>query len=84
MYIRHEGRTWYHQHRGRLWIAATSRVPDKFDIEEVENECKQRLGGKCKVVLNIKINIMKSEWWFLLWTEMIVEINVMNRDDGGD
>nr|XP_031829639.1 activating signal cointegrator 1 [Nomia melanderi] len=32
----HEGRTWYSSHRGRLWIAATSKPPTKEDISSVE------------------------------------------------
>merc|ERR1719228_1315709 len=33
----HEGRTWYSQHRGRLWIHAGSKVPLPEEIQEVEN-----------------------------------------------
>ncbi|XP_063229432.1 activating signal cointegrator 1 [Bacillus rossius redtenbacheri] len=33
----HEGRTWYTPHRGRLWIAAGSKVPNPQDITEFEN-----------------------------------------------
>ena len=29
----HEGRTWYSQHRGRLWIHAGSKVPTPEDIK---------------------------------------------------
>ncbi|KAK9302240.1 hypothetical protein QLX08_005685 [Tetragonisca angustula] len=32
----HEGRTWYSSHRGRLWIAATSKIPTKEEISNVE------------------------------------------------
>lgn len=32
----HEGRTWYHSHRGRLWIASTSKVPTPQDITQLE------------------------------------------------
>jgi len=33
----HEGRTWYSQHRGRLWIHAGSKVPTPEDIKDLEN-----------------------------------------------
>lgn len=34
---KHEGRTWYTSHRGRLWIAATSKPPTDQEIKEIEN-----------------------------------------------
>ncbi|CAL1540526.1 unnamed protein product [Lymnaea stagnalis] len=33
---RHEGRTWYTAHRGRLWIASTAKNPSTDEIEAVE------------------------------------------------
>lgn len=33
---RHEGRTWYTAHRGRLWIAATSKPADADEVKRVE------------------------------------------------
>jgi len=33
----HEGRSWYTQHRGRLWIHAGSKVPTQQDITELQN-----------------------------------------------
>ncbi|KAF2899219.1 hypothetical protein ILUMI_06955 [Ignelater luminosus] len=32
----HEGRTWYTEHRGRLWIHAAGREPQGSDILEIE------------------------------------------------
>lgn len=34
---RHEGRNWYTSHRGRLWIAATSKPVDGEEVKRVEN-----------------------------------------------
>jgi len=34
---RHEGRTWYTPHRGRLWIAAALRVPTPHEIQNAEH-----------------------------------------------
>ncbi|RUS85253.1 hypothetical protein EGW08_007014 [Elysia chlorotica] len=34
---RHEGRTWYSAHRGRLWIAATVKKPEAKEIAELEH-----------------------------------------------
>ena len=36
-FFRHEGRTWYTSHRGRLWIAAASKPASDQEIEEIEN-----------------------------------------------
>uniref|UniRef100_A0A182N1H8 ASCH domain-containing protein n=1 Tax=Anopheles dirus TaxID=7168 RepID=A0A182N1H8_9DIPT len=33
---RHEGRTWYSSHRGRLWIAATAKPVDPETVRELE------------------------------------------------
>lgn len=46
IYFRHEGRTWYTSHRGRLWIAAASKPPTDQEIKETENFYKMLLGGK--------------------------------------
>lgn len=41
----HEGRTWYTQHRGRLWIHAGSKVPTPQDIQELENFYRVHTGN---------------------------------------
>ncbi|KAH8387137.1 hypothetical protein KR093_005053 [Drosophila rubida] len=33
---KHEGRVWYSEHRGRLWIASTSKEPHEEDIAQME------------------------------------------------
>ena len=38
MLCRHEGRSWYTAHRGRLWIAATAQHPSPEDIAVVEQQ----------------------------------------------
>lgn len=45
---RHEGRTWYTSHRGRLWIAATAKVPTREEIKEQENTYRVLLGDHIK------------------------------------
>lgn len=35
---KHEGRTWYSSHRGRLWIASTAKAPTAMEIVALENE----------------------------------------------
>jgi len=42
----HEGRTWYTQHRGRLWIHAGSKVPTQQDINELENFYRIHTGSE--------------------------------------
>lgn len=34
---KHEGRSWYSSHRGRLWIAATAKPADPEEIKAMEN-----------------------------------------------
>ncbi|KAJ0173968.1 hypothetical protein K1T71_010114 [Dendrolimus kikuchii] len=34
----HEGRTWYTNHRGRLWIASTAKPPDHELVRTIENQ----------------------------------------------
>ncbi|XP_062534457.1 activating signal cointegrator 1-like [Armigeres subalbatus] len=34
---RHEGRTWYSSHRGRLWIASTAKPVDMECVKQMEN-----------------------------------------------
>ncbi|XP_059059608.1 activating signal cointegrator 1 [Achroia grisella] len=34
----HEGRTWYTNHRGRLWIASTVKPPDQNIIKAIEDQ----------------------------------------------
>jgi len=33
----HEGRTWYSNHRGRLWIHAASKVPTQQEVDQLHN-----------------------------------------------
>ena len=44
LFLRHEGRTWYTPHRGKLWIAATVKQPDQSEISSVENFYRKRSG----------------------------------------
>uniref|UniRef100_F7BQ10 ASCH domain-containing protein n=2 Tax=Ciona intestinalis TaxID=7719 RepID=F7BQ10_CIOIN len=37
---RHEGRSWYSNHRGRLWIAAAAKKPTKDEIFAIEEQHK--------------------------------------------
>ena len=41
---RHEGRTWYSSHRGRLWIASTVKEPSHEEIQELENFYRNHYG----------------------------------------
>ena len=42
----HEGRTWYTQHRGRLWIHAGSKVPTEGDVKQLENFYRLHTGDE--------------------------------------
>ncbi|XP_017073700.1 activating signal cointegrator 1 [Drosophila eugracilis] len=41
---KHEGRVWYSEHRGRLWIASTSKEPHAEDIAQMEGFYKVLYG----------------------------------------
>ncbi|EFX82942.1 hypothetical protein DAPPUDRAFT_315992 [Daphnia pulex] len=41
---KHEGRTWYSSHRGRLWIASTVKEPLPEEIKQLENFYKTLYG----------------------------------------
>lgn len=41
-----EGRTWYSTHRGRLWIAATSKEPSPKDVLDTQQFYMDRYGGE--------------------------------------
>ncbi|XP_014239981.1 activating signal cointegrator 1 [Cimex lectularius] len=45
---KHEGRSWYTSHRGRLWIAAAGKQPTKEDIEEVQDQYRKLRGDNVK------------------------------------
>lgn len=45
---KHEGRTWYTNHRGPLWIASTVKIPDPKDVENVEAMYRSFYGKKIK------------------------------------
>lgn len=42
---RHEGRSWYSAHRGRLWIAATAKPVNEADIQDMETFYKNHYTG---------------------------------------
>lgn len=43
---RHEGRVWYSEHRGRLWIASTSKEPHAEDIAHLEQFYRELYNGR--------------------------------------
>ena len=47
---RHEGRSWYAAHRGKLWIASTAKEPDPADIKDLESFYKDYYEGKEEMV----------------------------------
>ncbi|XP_043278932.1 activating signal cointegrator 1 [Venturia canescens] len=48
----HEGRTWYSSHRGRLWIAAASKIPSTEDISVLENRYRVLINENLKFPSN--------------------------------
>lgn len=46
---RHEGRSWYTSHRGRLWIAATAKPVDTAAIKEIETFYRRHYNGTADI-----------------------------------
>lgn len=42
---KHEGRSWYTSHRGRLWIAATAKPVDPDEVKVMQNFYKKYYDG---------------------------------------
>jgi len=42
MNFRHEGRSWYTSHRGRLWIHAAAKEPDQEIISQMNEFYRAR------------------------------------------
>lgn len=47
---KHEGRSWYTSHRGRLWIAATAKSPDREEIQIMENFYRKLYNGSIHII----------------------------------
>lgn len=43
---KHEGRSWYTSHRGRLWIAATAKPVDLDAVKSMEEFYRKHYNGK--------------------------------------
>ena len=53
--FRHEGRTWYTPHRGRLWIAATAKTPTPQEIADNEQTYRYLYKGFNSIPLKHEI-----------------------------
>lgn len=53
-FFRHEGRSWYTPHRGRLWIAATAKPPTPQETADVEQQYRYLLNGNVMISWDIK------------------------------
>ena len=42
---KHEGRSWYSSHRGRLWIASTAKPVDPDEVKTLQNFYKKYYNG---------------------------------------
>ena len=47
--FRHEGRSWYTAHRGRLWIAATAKQPTADEIATIEQHHRAHATGEIPI-----------------------------------
>lgn len=63
---RHEGRTWYSPHRGRLWIASAAKVSLREDIEAVEEFYRLFLQGKFAFMQKKSNNFFANDLFTLL------------------
>lgn len=53
---KHEGRSWYTSHRGRLWIASTAKPVDAESIKEMENFYRAHYNGNLGFSSNSQVN----------------------------
>lgn len=67
---KHEGRSWYTSHRGRLWIAATAKPVDPNEVKVLENFYRKYYNGMSIFIFNEKIVVPKIQFNFLLYTKM--------------
>lgn len=52
---KHEGRSWYSSHRGRLWIASTAKPVDPDELKTLQNFYKKYYNGNgCSLNINSK------------------------------
>lgn len=56
---RHEGRSWYSSHRGRLWIAATAKPANPNEIKAMENFYKRYYNGRAKSSMEMGIDTIR-------------------------
>lgn len=62
---RHEGRSWYSSHRGRLWIASTAKPVDPTEIKAMESFYKRFYNGKAKP--SVKMGMHTNEIFFIFF-----------------
>lgn len=55
---RHEGRSWYTSHRGRLWIHAAGKEPDPQTIAELETFYRSRSTNNDDIRLSAMIYVI--------------------------
>lgn len=55
---KHEGRTWYSPHRGRLWIHSASKVPTDDEIAMVQQQHLDVVGSKVKFPENLPVSCL--------------------------
>lgn len=65
---KHEGRSWYTSHRGRLWIAATAKPVDPNEVKMMESFYRAHLNGRYKKIYVIILFLIIS---FLLTDDSI-------------
>lgn len=61
--FRHEGRTWYTAHRGRLWIASAAKVPTADEISHTNNFYRLLKGG---IIQHISAQFIFKKFAFLI------------------
>ncbi|XP_063984542.1 activating signal cointegrator 1 [Diachasmimorpha longicaudata] len=55
---KHEGRTWYSSHRGRLWIHAASKTPSTEEISTLENRYRVLVAENLKFPQNYPTKVL--------------------------
>lgn len=64
---KHEGRSWYTSHRGRLWIAATAKPVDPDEVKMMEKFYRSHYNGQYLEIyaicyFNPRLNSYNFSW----------------------
>ena len=72
---KHEGRSWYTSHRGRLWIASTAKPVDPEEVKMMEKFYRAHYNGQYKKIPTIFQNQNSLNSYRLYSFVQIIQLN---------